>query len=109
MHLILLPCNSSCMLCWQLSLYFSQHFFIGQRPTTHPLDSRAAPLPGDTRNVDEEVVKQTEEVGACRGPRWARKTFRFNVGPQHRYLNLCVYERLAGEERGELLIGHVSL
>ena len=54
-------------------------------------------------------MKQTGDVEVCRSPRWTCSKFRFNVGPQHHYLNLCVYDRLRSEERGELLIGHVSL
>ena len=68
-------------------------------------------LPRETRNVDEEgAVKQTEAVEVCQAPRWRRRRkFKFSVGPQHHYLNVCVYDRLASEERGEILIGHVTV
>ena len=74
----------------------------------HSLDGRAELLPRVTRNVDEEVMKQTDEVPRC--SHWSRNKFCFNVGPQHRYLNLRVYDRLDGtsEDRGEMLVGHVS-
>ena len=49
----------------------------------------------------------------CKAPQWKKKKFKFNVGPKHHYLNVCVYDRLSSaspsEERRELLIGHVSL
>ena len=66
-------------------------------------------LPRDTKNVDEEeeVMRQTDEVP--RGSRWSRNKFCLNVVPRHRYLNLCVYDRLgSSEDRRELLVGHVS-
>ena len=52
-------------------------------------------------------MHQTADAEVCRSPRWL-KTFKFNVGPHHHYLNVHVYDRLASEEKGELLIGHVS-
>lgn len=68
------------------------------------------PLPRATRNVEEEeTVHQTEDVEVCRAPRWVKREFKFSVGSQQCYLNVCVYDRLASEDKGELLIGHVSL
>ncbi|CAI8054328.1 PDZ domain-containing protein 8 [Geodia barretti] len=82
----------------------------GQRTTAHSLDAKAEVLPRDTRNVDEEeaVVRQTDEVP--RGSHWSRNKFCLNVLPHHRYLNLCVYDRLGTSEgRRELLVGHVTV
>ena len=76
-------------------------FSSGQRSVTHPLE-------GQPQEMTEEK-RQTEEVEVCQTPRWASKKFQFSVGPRHHYLNVCVYDRLGGEDKGELLIGHVCL
>ena len=71
-------------------------------------EATPTPLPMDTKNVDEEgSTHQTEEVDVSRAPKWTKKRFKFNIGADHHYLNVCVYDRLSSEEKGQLLIGHV--
>lgn len=70
-------------------------------------------MPRDVGRREEEeeedkAGKQTEDVAVCRNPRWKKKKFNFDVGPQHHYLNVCVYDKVRSEDRGELLVGHVS-
>lgn len=89
---------------------------VGQSADRPSLDEQGTSLdmstllPRDTRNVDEEeAVYRTEDVDVCPGPQWKQKKFIFNIGPQHHYLNVCIYGRQANEDKTTLLIGHVSL
>lgn len=71
-------------------------------------DSRMASLSSSHQEVGEEATaQQTRETEVCQQPRWNQKLV-FKVGEKHHYLNVCVYDRL-GEDRGDLLIGHVRL
>ena len=85
--------------------------FTGQRSAASSADARRTVFQRCTgdREETEEIRRETEEVEVCTAPQWTRNKFRFSIGPLHHYLNICVYDRLCGEERGELLIGHVSL
>jgi hypothetical protein len=76
------------------------------------------------KSREENEQKQTQEVQArkvrqrrgasvsiflsafLQNPVWNQK-FRFMINDGHFYLNVCVWEKLL-DERGDLLIGHVS-
>ena len=61
-------------------------------------------LPGVTKNVDEDdVMYRTEHSELCRDPQWKKKKFKFSISSKQHYLNVCVYDKLTNEERGELL------